>query len=174
MVTPLYKLTITLFALAILTPNIAAVVGGFEDWPFTPAPMFAHYLGPGSERYSFTFKGEFSDGSTKQVGYYSVGANWSLLRFFFKYVYGAAGRKSVFTQFPADSKEQFEERLSIFFSAFAKEYERRNPASALKRLNLVVNKLLPEATAEGEAHRVGYYSVSEGRFRHTWPNGRDL
>jgi hypothetical protein len=44
-------------SVAILVPNLVVVALGVEDFPFTTAPMFAHYVGPDTELYSFRIEG---------------------------------------------------------------------------------------------------------------------
>lgn len=36
----------------VLIPNLVVIALGVEDFPFTTAPMFAHYVGPDSELYA--------------------------------------------------------------------------------------------------------------------------
>lgn len=149
---------------------MAAVFIPFENWPFTPAPMFAHYVGPETPRYRFIFKADLDDGTSKEVGYPSVGANWSLMRFFFKYIYGSAEPGSVFNVFPNDSKSDFEQRLTIFFKAFSKLYGLKHPQNSIRSIKLLVGKLAPSSKKIIETHEVGIFE-QEG-FSMTW-SGKD-
>lgn len=46
-----------LVSAAILIPNVVVIALGVEDFPFTTAPMFAHYVGPDSRLYAFRIEG---------------------------------------------------------------------------------------------------------------------
>ncbi len=166
MASKLKKSAVTLFFAAILLPNLVAIICGVEDWPYTPAPMFAHYVDNSTPRYSFGFVAKLSDGSTKELGYYSVGANWSLMRFFFKYVYGSVDHSSVFEEYPSDTKSAFESRLTKFFSAFVTEYEKRSNGVKVSALILQARKLEPNSKKFLEFHEVGVFK--DGAFTHTY------
>lgn len=163
----LYKILVIIFIFCVLAPNFCVIIRGHEDWPYTPAPMFAHYIDENTPRFAFNFTGEFDDGSSKKLGYYSVGANWSLMRLFFKYVYGAMDPGSVFEEFPNDNLASFETRLTRFFRAFTNEYSKRNMNTAkLIRIKLSVAKLAPKSNEELESHTVGFFE--NGSFKHSW------
>jgi hypothetical protein len=155
---------VTVFIFLILAPNVLAVLLPFENWPYTNAPMFAYYVDESVPRYRFHFLGEGAWGE-KEVGYYNVGAKWSLMRYFFKYVYRDAKEAS-----SADARNDFESRLGEFFRAFAREYE-KNPAYQelpLNRIRLEAAKLDWKDNHSDLRHLVGIFDVRRGTFEHSW------
>ena len=150
------RLFLSIVATAILGANFWAVLFEVEDWPLTPAPMFAHYVDSKTPRYRFSFDATFEDGSTKSLAYHSIGANWSLMRFFFKYIYGATPSGGVFAQFEEDSKAAFTERLSKFFQVFSSEYKRRHSKN-VDEIELWV-ELLDSENSPQSRHLVGTFN----------------
>lgn len=156
-----------LYAL-ILIPNFLAIIMPFENWPYTNAPMFAHYIDDKTPRYTFKFWANFKDSESTELGYYSIGANWSLPRYFFKYVYGAVGVTSVFNIYPDDTKVDFETRLSSFFSDFTKYYLARNTdkKERLQSISLYVARLSNVTNKPEEQKLVGTYYLKSEKFVH--------
>jgi hypothetical protein len=77
------------FIVAILAPNLWALIHPYEDWPYSSLPMYAHYVGEDTPRFKFVFVAELEDGREKEVSPYSIGLDYAAMRFFFKYVYGS-------------------------------------------------------------------------------------
>lgn len=46
-----------LVSAALVIPNLIVIALGVEDFPFTTAPMFAHYVGPDTTLYAFRLEG---------------------------------------------------------------------------------------------------------------------
>lgn len=46
---------------ALLIPNLVVIALGIEEFPFTTAPMFAHYVGPDTTLYAFRLEGVRDD-----------------------------------------------------------------------------------------------------------------
>lgn len=161
----LFKSCILAVLATLLGLNLTATILGFENWPFTPAPMFAHYIDAETPRYAFEYRAHFENGTEAALNYPSVGAHWALNRFFFKYVYGSAEAESVFAEFPQDSVQAFEARLSAFFSAFVKMYAQRQniQPEELKQIDLLVH---PLHDSMKQAHFVGTFLVKEQIFSH--------
>src|SRR5262245_18124717 len=59
---PLQRLGAAFLVLAILGLELRAVLGPYEDWPFTSAPMFALYQTPGAPVFELSFYVEDADG----------------------------------------------------------------------------------------------------------------
>ena len=157
------------FILAVLLPNLWAVISPYENWPFTCAPMFAHYVDDETPRYRFAFEVQFDDGSKDEVGYYSAGLNWSVMRFFFKWVYGATPSGGVFALYQNDTREAFENRLSTFFVAFLEALSSRVAPKIPLKLTLRAVRLNGE-NRDGESHKVGVFDIESQRFHLTWKN----
>ncbi|MCB0352199.1 MAG: hypothetical protein KDD64_01705 [Bdellovibrionales bacterium] len=157
------------FLVAVLIPNLWAVISPYENWPFTCAPMFAHYVDESTPRYRFAFQVQFEDGSRDEVGYYSAGLNWSLMRYFFKWVYGATPSGGVFALYPSDTQENFENRLSTFFSAFVSALSER--IAPKKPIKLTLHAIrLDRENNDSDSHKVGVFDIESGRFHLTWKN----
>lgn len=153
---------------AVIVPNLIAVALQVESWPYTNAPMFAHRVAPDTPRYAFVFIGQTHAGSEVELGYYSAGARWSLLRMFFKFVYGAAPQGGVFSVYRNDDRVHFERRLSEFFAAFVERYHDRPNAQPLRAVVLGVAPLTGAENRRGATRRVGVFDVSTGRYTHEW------
>lgn len=161
-----YRILVSLFILAVIGSNIFAMIFEVEDWPFTNAPMFAHYVGPQTPRYAFVFEATFSDGSKKELGYYSVGATWALMRYYFKYVYGAIPTGGVFSVYPHDTPSDFNSRMQRFFSAFV-GYMERGGAQKPTGVDIAVSKL-GKNNEVIDSHLVGHYHPEAQRYEHLW------
>ena len=155
---------------AFLVPNLIFIVRGKEDFPFTAAPMFAHYIGDHTVMYNFKFIGHTDQDSTLILPP-EYGANNEMMsrRFFFAKVYGSVDCPSSFGDFCNDTPQKLEDRLSQYFTAYLWALSKNNDldVSHLRRIDLEVWKLNPDNTAS-EKHRVGYYDTATQRFIHTW------
>ncbi|MCB0336149.1 MAG: hypothetical protein KDD62_07575 [Bdellovibrionales bacterium] len=157
---PLVRKVLSGVALLLIGVNVLAAAIPFEQWPLTNAPMFAHYVNQDTPRFAFEFKGENQAGEELSLGYYSVGAPWSLMRYFFKYVYGSQDFRSVFAHFSNDSPEEFKNRLEIFFTAFVKEYSERFPnTSPLVSVRLMLSRLGWDDDAVSDSTLVAIFRV---------------
>jgi hypothetical protein len=164
-----YKLLVVAFSLALLAPNLWAIVEPYEDWPYTSLPMYAHYVDRDTPRYKFVFVGERSDGGEQELSAYSVGVDYAAMRFFFTHVYGSMeSGASPFNRFPGDTRSAFEERLSRFFAAYVRRYQSRFPNQSLRGIRLQVARLQWEGNGIGELRQLGRHDVASGRFSHTW------
>ena len=158
---------------AVVIPNLVAIAVPFESWPYTNAPMFAHRVAPDTQRYAFVFEGRRDDGGVVELGFYSAGARWSLMRYFFKFVYGAAPAGGEFCVYPDDDRAALEKRLGEFFTVFAERYRDREPAGAhLARIVLRLARLEGADNDRVESWRVGVFDVATGTYRHDRPGPR--
>ncbi len=79
----------SVFIVAFLLPNMWAFVDPFETFPYTSAPMFAHYVGEDTPRYRFRFMAE-SGGEEQEIRATDLGlAGVEFTRYFFGHVYGS-------------------------------------------------------------------------------------
>ncbi len=163
------KLLALVFMAAVVAPNLVAVAIPAESWPYTNAPMFAHRVAPETPRYAFVFAGQTRAGDFVELGYYSAGARWSLLRLFFKFVYGAVPAGGAFCVYPDDDRTRLEERLSRFFEVFVDRYHaRRADAEPLRSLVLGVTPLQGASNQRGAMRRLGVYDVARRSYTHEW------
>ncbi len=156
------NIILSILTAVLLIPNLLAITFAIEDWPLTPAPMFAHYVDSTTPRYRFVFNGELADNTQKSLGFYSAGANWSLMRYFFKYVYGATPSGGVFAIFESDSADAFSNRLGKFFKSFSIEVEKRETVR-LKHIELWLESL-SEDNLTHEKKLVGIFDCTTSKF----------
>lgn len=159
------------FITAFLVPNLATLVIPFEQFPFSSAPMFAHYVSDDTPRYRFRFMVEPPDGRKtwellgRDLGMHNV----EFGRYFFGSVYGSIDPVSPYGHHGHDTREAFEARLSEFFDKLVSVWERRRsepfPRPAAIRLELA---LLDRENRNTEIRTVGRYDVATRRFLHTW------
>jgi len=157
-----------------LIPEITAVVLPLENWPFTCAPMFAHYVGEGTARYRFRFIAEYAKESRppREISINDIGLRQiKVMRYFFGKVYGSIDPRAPWGHFPNDTQEAFEARLSRFFHGLTLQMKKKKKgkkyAKGLKGIRLEVIRLDIQ-NRPGEVHTVGRYSVKERRFAHGW------
>jgi hypothetical protein len=154
-----------------LLPHIAALVHPYEEFPYTSAPMFAHYVGPETPRYRFRFAAEFADGRPAvefrgpDLGLRGV----EFTRYFFSTVYGSVHPHSPFAPHRQDTPAAFEARMTRALADMATVLRRRDPArwQGLAGVRLEVVRL-GAGNREVDAHEVGVFSLDSGRFVHTW------
>lgn len=160
---------------AFASPNIYYALVGGEDFPYTCAPMFGHYIGEGTRFYNFKFIGEFEGGEERPLPPRLADlSEIGTMRFFFSKVYGSCDEISPFGNHPGDTTEKLEERLSRYFKrylAVLPETERKD-LPKLKRLRLEVWRY--NSSDEVDAKQiVGSYSISRERFIHAWKKQQD-
>jgi hypothetical protein len=157
------------FIALFLAPNLAALVVPYEEFPYTSAPMFAHYASANTPRYHLRFVAEVDGADREVIAPSMLGAPGTpLARLFFGHVYGSIEPSSPFGVRGPDTPAAFEARLSRFFGAVVTVLERRDPTwQRPTHIRLDAVRLTPDNRDE-TVHTVGYYSVAAGRFTHTW------
>ncbi len=162
------KLWAISFMAVILIPNMVSIIAGKESFPYTNAPMFAHYIGPGTNFYDVKFIA--ADGKKQVQVFPSYGAtnyygHLKEMRFFFSKIYGPAEPASPFGYFQNDTPEKLEQRLTKFFIAYFPYTDSALVTPEIIRLEIEQynhqNKFL-------SAHEIGYYDLQKKRFYHTW------
>ncbi|RCH55754.1 hypothetical protein DJ568_07685 [Mucilaginibacter hurinus] len=144
--------------LAFLVPNIYIICKGKESYPFTPAPMFGHYVGDSTLFYSIEFTANGKNFGTDHLN------NHMVKRMFFDQVYWSVDPESPLGNFDNDSKQAFENRLTNFFSAY---YKHLTSDTAIHRIDLSVTQYNRKYQPLAK-HNVGYYDHTTGKFIHTW------
>jgi hypothetical protein len=155
---------------ALLLPNAVAVIGPYESFPYSSAPMFAHYVGPGVPRYRFRMILESADGSPgRELPVSSLGLNHAdYQRRFFGTVYGSTDPSSPFGHHPDDTPAALEERLGRHFERLAAVLAERDTAGGPPRgIRLEVARL-GAGDRDAEIHVVGWYDAATHRFVHQW------
>jgi hypothetical protein len=160
----------TVFIVAFLLPNAVALFIPYEEFPYTSAPMFAHYVTDNTPRYRFRFFAEYPNGhASQEIRAADLKLNGTMFsRYFFGSVYGSIEPLSPYGHYGNDTRETFEKRLTEFFhSATIVLNQRPEAPSAIGRIRLEVAQL-DKGNRDSAAHIVGYYHVKSNHFSHTW------
>jgi hypothetical protein len=162
-----------LFIIVFLAPNLVALVIPYEEFPYTSAPMFAHYVGEETPRYRFHFIAVFVNGQAAQEIYATdLGLNGvGFSRYFLGSMYGSIDPRSPFGHHGEDTEAAFENRLSGFFRRMMTVLARRGyPAlPQVSGIRLEVARL-NDKNEDAELHMVGRYDVATEWFIRTWGN----
>lgn len=154
--------------LVFILPNLYAIIKGRESYPFTPAPMFSHYVGDNSKFYDFEFIAEGDSFERVVNPEHSEHRNQlAIKRFFFDRIYGSVEKNSPLWDEENDSRRKLEKRLSSFFKVYFKHLEN----SDIKVIRLVIKEYDHNYTAI-ESHQAGSFSFSNKHFIHTWGRTR--
>jgi len=168
------KVFAVLVMCAFILPNLYAITMGREAFPFTPAPMFGHYIGPNTYFYDIDFIGQ--NNQTEKNLYPGLNkkteqtSNFVIMRFFLNKVYGSAEVISPLGYFEQDTPAKLEERMQNFFSNYFKA-DLANDTTHINTVRLEVSqydrnyKLLAK-------HVIGYYDVQSKNFKHTWTSNQ--
>ena len=155
----------SIFIVAFLLPNLWAFVDPYETFPYTSAPMFAHYVGEDTPRYRFRFVTE-SGGEEHELRATDLGlAGVEFTRYFFGHVYGSTDPTTPFAIAGEDTPADFEARLSAFFGDVQTVLERQN-AKQLSGLRLELVRLDAD-NRDADVWVVGHYDTTTHRFSRT-------
>lgn len=150
--------------LAFILPNLYAVIKGRESYPFTPAPMFSHYIGDTTKFYDFVFIAEWDSFERVVDPEHSEHKNQlAIKRFFFDRVYGSVEKNSPLWNEENDNKEKLEKRMSNFFSVYFKHLQN----SDIKSIRLEITEYDHNYTAIA-SHQAGSFFFSTKHFIHSW------
>jgi hypothetical protein len=154
---------------AFLLPNLYVMCTGHESFPFTHAPMFAHYIDETTLFYDVEFIGQKGQQETLLYPSYKTPLPTKdrvIRRFFFNKVYGSVEASS-FSHFEQDTQEQFIKRLELFFAAYFGYLQ--TDKLGIQTVRLEVHQYDTDYQLK-EKHTLGYYDVSTGKFQYTWKN----
>jgi hypothetical protein len=161
----------TVFIVAMLVPNLAALVLPFEHFPYSSAPMFAHYVADDVPLYRFRFVAEPAAGPPeREVFPNEVGLlNVEFYRHFFGSVYGSIDPRSPYGHHVGDSPAAFEARLGRLFRDLVALLPREgtDPLEDLAGIRLELVRW-DAAEADLDLRIIGRYDVAAERFTHTW------
>lgn len=165
------KWSAALVMLFFAAPNVYYAAIGNEDFPYTCAPMFAHYIGKDTRFYNFKFIAEYPNGEKILPPNIGTMGELRAMRFFFSKVYGSSEEISPFGDHLNDTPRQFEERLARYFRQYLKDLPEEEKANLpnLKQLRLEVWRFDAKDQVDLK-HVVGYYSPTTEKFTHVWKN----
>ena len=155
----------SIFVVVFLLPNLWAFVDPYETFPYTSAPMFAHYVGEDTPRYRFRFVAE-QGGKETEIRATDLSLDGvEFTRYFFGHVYGSSDPDAPFAVAGEDTPADFEARLSAFFRNVQTVLERRD-ATQLSGLRLEVVRLDAD-NYDAEVRLIGHYDATTQRFSRT-------
>ena len=155
---------------AFILPNLYAITQGREAFPFTPAPMFGHYIGPKTYFYDINFIGQ--NRKTDKILYPTLDKNmehtqnFSTMRFFLNKVYGSAEDISPLGYFEQDTPTKFQERMESFIPNYFKA-DLSTDTTHIDTIRLEVSQYDRSYKLQAK-HIIGYYDVQSKNFKHTW------
>ena len=160
------KIYALLIMLAFILPNAYIIWKGKEEYPYTPAPMFGHYIGGQTRFYDIKFfaKGQLT--RNEVLPFHKEFSNQlSIGRFFFDRVYGSVEPNTPLGDFSNESREKFEKRMENFcavYFGYLKKDENK-----YRELELVVNQYDRKYNLLN-SHLIGYYDINNNQFKHIW------
>jgi hypothetical protein len=158
------KFYMLIISALVILPNIYVVVLGIENFPFTCAPMFAHYVNPETPLYIYKFEG-IRNLKRELVKSDENGRPESVfMRQFFSKVYGSKYPVSPFGYHPDDSPEAFTLRMNEFFKHYGR-YLLENKKKNYERIELILDKVDPSGK-KLNSYLLGYFDVKEQHYFH--------
>lgn len=158
------KFYIGLVSAMVLIPNMYVVILGIEDFPFTCAPMFAHYIGPETALYIFKFDG-VKDQNKELITSDEYGKPEAVfIRQFFSKAYGSKDPVSAFGYHPEDNLDAFSLRMNRFFCLYWK-YLSENKKKDYDKIELIVEKVDPSGKLLN-SYLLGYFDVKKQQYFH--------
>jgi hypothetical protein len=146
----------------VIIPNLFVVAFGIENFPFTSAPMFGHYVGPETELYVFKFEGVKDEKRTLILPEENGRPEPVFMRQFFSQVYGSSDSLSPFSAWLDDSPEKFKRRMEDFFMRYTDFLVvKRN--KKFDRIDLILERV--DHTGKPlHAFRLGYFDTNSNQY----------
>lgn len=156
-----------LLGAALVTPNLAVIALGIEDFPFTVAPMFAHYIGPETELYSFRFEG-VQDGVAVTLPLNETNrGERELKRAFAKYYYQPMTSSSPYRSLGIEiTPDRLAEQMKDFFEPIT-DFLANSRDLQYERINIYVD-IHDSAGMILETTYVGCYDVVASQYVHIY------
>ena len=158
-----HKLAAALLIVLICGLELRAVLGPYEDWPFTSAPMFARYHAPGDPLFELAVWLEPETGPLVELepdAHLGLGELGFRRQFFAKY-YGSTDPRHPSGHHPHDDEASFRARLSRWMQLVSRAYTRRT-GMKLKSVQLEVRRL---SKAGVERRPVAHFEATSGAVR---------
>ena len=138
----LHRLGAALLVATILGLELHAVLGPYEAWPFTSAPMFARYQTPGAPVFELSFYVEDPEGVTVELEplrHLGIG-ELGFRRHFFSHYYGSTDPAHPSWHLPDDDRAKFAQRIAVWMKLIVSVYT-RHEGHPPRRLRLEASKL---------------------------------
>ncbi|MDZ8201265.1 hypothetical protein RZO50_07050 [Microbacterium sp. SSW1-59] len=153
-------------AIVIGVPNVTVIALGIEDYPFTAAPMFAHYVDLDSELYSFRLESHFEGVSEEFPLAETNRGNREVMRQLVAKFYRPLSPTSPLRD-PRGTMdaEMLENAMVQFFKPLVDHLAERG--IHYDSIDLLVDKRTASGEVE-ETRRVGYYLPCKEIYVHTY------
>ncbi|WP_143091056.1 hypothetical protein [Thermoflexibacter ruber] len=160
------KIYALVIMLVFIIPNAYFVIIGDEDFPFTCAPMFGHYVGDETQFYNFKFIGEFESKEEFLPPKLTNVDELSTMRFFFIKVYSSCEETPPFGTYKNDNWEKLSNRLSIYFKSYLKVLAKNQQINLadLKSVRLEVWRYGKDKKEIDAKNVVGHYDITSQKF----------
>src|SRR6187399_890181 len=122
--------------------ELRAVLGPYDDWPFTSGPMFARYQGPNDQVFELSFYVEDPEGTILELNpeqHLGLG-ELGFRRHFFTRYYGSTAELHPNGHFPRDGRAAFRGRIAAWMKLVVTAYARKQ-GHAPGRIWLEASKL---------------------------------
>lgn len=164
----LARLRLVVVLAVVLAPNVWAIAGPHQMWPYDSGPMFAVVIDDDVRMHRFRFILEPSQKPLDLSAFRMSDRSFS--RHFFAHVYGSADPRFPDKHMANDTPAQFTARMTAFFGDVVAELSRKRklpPGTQAVRVD--VERLASHARdAPFEVHVVGRYQLASKRFVHTF------
>jgi hypothetical protein len=144
------RLAVVALAVLLVLPQLRAIAGPYEDWPFSSAPMFATYHDPEWPVFELTFHAAFESGRERaldprtDLGIGEI----AFKRQLFGDYYGSIDPRHPAGHHPDDTPELFRQRLGDLCRKLAVVLRQRSGA-APRSIRLELSRLQQSRDARG-------------------------
>jgi hypothetical protein len=155
-----HRLGATALVAALVGLQLRAMLGPYEDWPFTSAPMFARYHAAEDPLFELQFIARLPDGSEHEiVPQRDLGlGELAFRRQFFARHYRSADPKHRGERPTQDGRAAFEQRMAAWLKRVARVYE-RTTRHRLAGVRLEVRRV---TSSGSESRRVADLDLARG------------
>ena len=158
---PLQKAGVLALAALLLGLQLRAMLGPWEDWPFSSAPMFAYHHAPGDPLYEIVIHEQLLDGSERRTRSLDFGLpEISFGRQLFGEVYGSVDPKHPAGHHPNDTPERFAARMAELSGRLLRIRERKTGT----RPRALRYELVRVDAGGGAREHIGRFDAESGRF----------
>lgn len=153
-----------LVSAALITPNVVVIASGTEDFPFTTAPMFAHYVGPASTLAAFRLVGVRGDATEElpvsETGLNSREVQRQLVSWFYRPQTDTAPFRDL--SGASDDPAVFADRMSAFFRPLT-DFLRERRSLSYDTVELYAD-VVDSSGSPLRTELVGSYDVADDRY----------
>jgi hypothetical protein len=164
----LARLRLLVVLVVVMAPNVWAIAGPHQLWPYDSGPMFAVIIDDDARMHRFRFILEPSQQPLDLKAFRLSDRSFS--RHFFAHVYGSTDERFPDKHMVADTPARFTARMTAFFAdvvAHLRKTKRLPAGTTAVRVD--VERLRSHARkAPYDVHVVGRYDIATQRFVHTF------